>query len=183
MNRIAIGKSARFEVFDRDKFTCQYCGRCPPEVQLVIDHIIPVSKGGGNEPENLRTSCAACNAGKSNKPIGATANNQDSKRRAQEALEAVDTAKAFAKASKARDDLRARVGAFACSCLNTESCMKSTITSLVSALDYQPIETVMKWFEAAVRKTTVGDWTHEENAMKYFHGTIRRAREQAASRV
>ena len=40
--RKSIGKKKRFEVFARDEFTCRYCGKQPPEVQLVIDHIKPV---------------------------------------------------------------------------------------------------------------------------------------------
>jgi hypothetical protein len=63
--RKAVSKSTRFEVFARDRFTCQYCGRKPPEVVLHLDHIHPVSKGGGNEETNLVTSCAECNLGKS----------------------------------------------------------------------------------------------------------------------
>jgi hypothetical protein len=63
--RKAIAKSLRFEVFKRDNFTCQYCGYSAPGVVLQIDHIKPVSKGGSNELLNLITSCANCNAGKS----------------------------------------------------------------------------------------------------------------------
>lgn len=64
MARIPIPKKVRFEVFKRDKFTCQYCGEKAPDVVLHIDHIKPVSKGGDNEIINLVTSCQGCNAGK-----------------------------------------------------------------------------------------------------------------------
>lgn len=67
--RIAITKSLRFEVFKRDKFTCHYCGRKAPDVVLHIDHIEPVSKGGGNEILNLVTSCFDCNMGKKDKKL------------------------------------------------------------------------------------------------------------------
>ena len=63
--RKAISKKARFEVFKRDGFKCQYCGESAPDVILHVDHIHPVSKGGGNDTLNLVTSCAACNNGKS----------------------------------------------------------------------------------------------------------------------
>ena len=43
--RVPISKALRFEVFKRDSFTCQYCGRSAPEVVLEVDHIVPVSKG------------------------------------------------------------------------------------------------------------------------------------------
>lgn len=62
--RKAISKKTRFEVFKRDKFTCQYCGRTIPDVVLHIDHIKPVSKGGTNDIMNLITSCSECNLGK-----------------------------------------------------------------------------------------------------------------------
>jgi hypothetical protein len=67
--RQPIPKSVRFEVFKRDSFRCQYCGATAPEVLLQIDHIAPVSKGGTNDIVNLLTSCAACNAGKSDRTL------------------------------------------------------------------------------------------------------------------
>ena len=71
--RKAISKSTRFEVFKRDGFKCQYCGRSAPEVILEIDHIVPVSQGGGNDLLNLITSCMDCNRGKSDRKLSDTA--------------------------------------------------------------------------------------------------------------
>lgn len=68
-NRKAISKKTRFEVFKRDNFTCQYCGRKAPDVILEVDHIQPVSKGGKNDILNLVTSCKDCNRGKSDRKI------------------------------------------------------------------------------------------------------------------
>lgn len=62
--RVGLSKKTRFEVFKRDSFTCQYCGRSAPEVILEADHINPVAGGGDNDIMNLVTSCEACNAGK-----------------------------------------------------------------------------------------------------------------------
>lgn len=62
--REPITKKMRFEVFKRDKFTCQYCGRMAPDVVLEVDHINPVSEGGETELINLITSCRDCNRGK-----------------------------------------------------------------------------------------------------------------------
>jgi len=67
--RIQVSKRTRFEIFKRDEFTCQYCGSKPPAVVLEVDHINPVSSGGGNEEHNLITSCFDCNRGKSNVPL------------------------------------------------------------------------------------------------------------------
>lgn len=65
--RKAITKKTRFEVFKRDSFTCQYCGRSAPDVVLEVDHINPVANGGENEILNYATSCKDCNAGKSDR--------------------------------------------------------------------------------------------------------------------
>lgn len=63
---MSVSKKLRFEVFKRDGFKCQYCGSNPPAVTLEADHIQPKSKGGGDEIDNLITSCFDCNRGKSN---------------------------------------------------------------------------------------------------------------------
>jgi len=62
---MSISRKKRYLVFERDKFTCQYCGRRPPTVILEVDHIIPKSKGGTDDISNLITSCRDCNRGKS----------------------------------------------------------------------------------------------------------------------
>lgn len=67
--RKAISKRMRFEVLKRDAFTCQYCGKQPPDTILHMDHIKPVSKGGKNSLLNLVTSCVDCNLGKSDKEL------------------------------------------------------------------------------------------------------------------
>lgn len=65
--RKSISKKVRFEIFKRDSFRCQYCGRSAPDVVLEIDHIKPVSDGGTNDITNLVTSCFDCNRGKSDR--------------------------------------------------------------------------------------------------------------------
>jgi len=62
--RKSLSKKIRFEVFKRDSFTCQYCGRKAPDVILEVDHINPVKEGGENDILNLVTSCFDCNRGK-----------------------------------------------------------------------------------------------------------------------
>ncbi|MFH1874657.1 MAG: HNH endonuclease [Pseudomonadota bacterium] len=60
----------RFQVLRRDRFMCVACGRNPPQNPgciLHIDHIIPWSKNGKTEINNLRTLCEQCNIGRSNK--------------------------------------------------------------------------------------------------------------------
>ena len=74
---MATGKRIRFEIFKRDLFSCQYCGRTPPAVILEIDHVQPKSKGGEDDPLNLVTACFDCNRGKSNFPLGEKAPGRD----------------------------------------------------------------------------------------------------------
>ncbi len=61
---MTVSLKLRFEVFKKNDFTCQYCGRKTPEVILELEHIIPISKGGTDELDNLTTSCFECNRGK-----------------------------------------------------------------------------------------------------------------------
>jgi len=52
---------SRRAIFLRDGHTCQYCGAQPGKDHLTIDHILPRSRGGRMEWENVVTSCGACN--------------------------------------------------------------------------------------------------------------------------
>ena len=54
----------RFNVFLRDKFTCQYCG---DRKNLTFDHLLPKSKGGLTDWENVVTACSTCNVQKGGK--------------------------------------------------------------------------------------------------------------------
>lgn len=65
---MAVSKRLRFEIFRRDNHTCQSCGASAPDVKLEPDHVVPVALGGSDRPENLRTLCEDCNAGKSATP-------------------------------------------------------------------------------------------------------------------
>ena len=65
----SAGWRMRFLVMKRDCFKCRQCGSSPStdnKVVLVIDHVIPYSKGGLTTVENLQTLCEMCNGGKSN---------------------------------------------------------------------------------------------------------------------
>ncbi len=62
---MSISSKLRFEILNRDNFTCSYCGVTADEELLHVDHVIAKSKGGTDEPGNLVTACADCNAGKS----------------------------------------------------------------------------------------------------------------------
>ena len=54
----------RFNVFLRDRFSCQYCnGRFAVE-DLTFDHVIPRSRGGHTSWDNVVTACSICNLAK-----------------------------------------------------------------------------------------------------------------------
>lgn len=54
----------------RDMYTCLYCEKQHPKLQLTMDHVIPISKGGKTTWTNIATSCSDCNSRKANKTIG-----------------------------------------------------------------------------------------------------------------
>ncbi|MEM7518571.1 MAG: HNH endonuclease [Planctomycetota bacterium] len=57
----------RRNLFRRDGYTCQYCGRKPGGNELSIDHVIPRSKGGRSTWENCVLACVRCNRRKANR--------------------------------------------------------------------------------------------------------------------
>ena len=63
--RKAVSARLRYEIFSRDDFRCQTCGRGATDgVKLNVDHIVPVDWDGTNEVSNLMTLCEECNSGK-----------------------------------------------------------------------------------------------------------------------
>ena len=59
---------SRLNIFARDKWTCQYCGKgTKNKSSLTIDHVMPKSRGGDSSWTNLTTACARCNTLKANK--------------------------------------------------------------------------------------------------------------------
>jgi len=67
-DRRGVNLKLRFDVLQRDSSTCQYCGRRAPEVEVEVDHIVPVAAGGTDVIDNLVTACCDCNSGKAARP-------------------------------------------------------------------------------------------------------------------
>jgi 5-methylcytosine-specific restriction endonuclease McrA len=60
-------KFTRHNIFERDRNTCQYCGRVSDRTELNLDHVIPRDQGGPTSWENIVCSCIACNTRKANR--------------------------------------------------------------------------------------------------------------------
>lgn len=60
----------RQNVYLRDEYTCQYCGRPFEAPRLSIDHVIPRARGGKTRWTNIVAACNPCNADKGDKMPG-----------------------------------------------------------------------------------------------------------------
>ncbi len=53
------GRFTRRDVFLRDRFACQYCGKQTKD--LTLDHVLPRHRGGGHDWGNVVAACKTCN--------------------------------------------------------------------------------------------------------------------------
>lgn len=109
MPRPSTGKRLRFEVFKRDGFTCRYCGAQPPEVVLVVDHVVPVAEGGLSTLDNLITACEPCNQGKAAKRVTEAAPRIDADERYLEAQQEIAEMRRYQQALAELDRERAQL--------------------------------------------------------------------------
>lgn len=99
-----VSKRTRYEVLRRDGHRCRYCGSGPDTSALTIDHVVPVSLGGSDDPANLVAACKDCNAGKAS-------SNPDAEAVAQVADDAMRWAAAMEKAAENYSAERVRLEA------------------------------------------------------------------------
>jgi 5-methylcytosine-specific restriction endonuclease McrA len=62
-------KFSRSNIFARDQYTCQYCGKQPGVQNLTFDHLRPRASGGKTEWSNIVTACYPCNSKKGDKSL------------------------------------------------------------------------------------------------------------------
>ena len=60
-------KFTRHNIFERDKNTCQYCGKTLDRIELNLDQVVPKNRGGPTTWENIVCSCIPCNTRKANR--------------------------------------------------------------------------------------------------------------------
>ena len=58
---------SRRTLLARDQYTCQYCGDTPGRAELTMDHVVPRSRGGSTDWENVVIACRSCNQRKGNR--------------------------------------------------------------------------------------------------------------------
>ena len=57
------------ELKQRYKYTCLACGKKEPNITLTVDHIIPLSKNGTSDINNIQPLCSSCNKSKKDRII------------------------------------------------------------------------------------------------------------------
>ena len=157
-NRKSISKSLRFKIFARDGFTCRYCGKDSSEQTLEIDHILPVCQGGGNDEENLITSCFDCNRGKAGKTIEQTVPDELSRLAREQSLreqeQALETARETA---QAREAFRDEIACYWCEVTGRDEYNVRTLNTVTSYARTFGAEVVFDWIDRAATATGGSD--------------------------
>lgn len=176
----ATSKRLRFEVFHRDSFTCQYCGRRPPEVVLELDHIYPQSRGGQSEELNLITSCLDCNRGKSDKILSQSTPHGDADlsylKAEQERLEYQRYLLASQERERLQSQVIERVQDVWCACFNSKDCpAEHIVRGWLARYDASLIE---KAIEATVNAYVAGRLRYFNQILKYVSAVLRNMSEE-----
>ena len=177
MGRKAISKSVRFAIFARDGFACKYCGKQSDQVRLVIDHILPVAKGGDNEETNLITACEPCNQGKAAKALPTPAAIEGHRLSlAQEFQEQNALHHQAVQASQLKRALRNAVFNKYCEVFDVDTMFEKTISHYVIICEQFGPDLLFEWFQIANDKAGL---YREIDILKYIHGIKRRFVEES----
>lgn len=171
--RKAIGKSTRWQIFARDGFCCRYCGAQAGEgsTELVIDHVVSVADGGGNEMDNLITACQSCNGGKSSRSIDQIPTAQDviDRLEAKEARLSVQ-AELIALCNEHRREIRQGIINMKCAAYDAESIAvaPNEIAAVTRLIETWGVDVVAEWYDIAAANSVP-----PKNAIRYIRGIAR----------
>lgn len=178
---MAISKSLRFKVFNRDHFVCQYCGNRPPKVTLECDHIIAESKGGPTTEENLTTACYDCNRGKGAREIAPPGDPNDRTADMQVRVEQMEAYRGYLEQLLTLKEMELQVlvehwwEAFYVEVCCVVPNLRTALVSLPPHKIIEAIDVLAGKFPNHVRDDYI-----RADAMKYFYGIMRRMREERA---
>lgn len=68
-NALIIISFTKADIIRRDGLSCYLCDKKLTEKSAIVEHLIPLSRGGNHKPENVKISCAKCNNMKHNKTV------------------------------------------------------------------------------------------------------------------
>lgn len=166
-----VSKRLRFEILKRDGFRCKYCGRTAVSIALEVDHVVPVSEEGTDDPENLITACFECNRGKGPVPLDESQIQEASPLEA--AKEHAEQIRAYLAAQKeiaaARQEVADHLGESWRGCVGEQPPHYFAV-ALRGLADRYPLETLQEAIEATGRRGVEGT---PVSRVKYFYGVLR----------
>lgn len=175
--RKSTGKRLRFSIFARDNFTCRYCGVQADNAVLVLDHVIPVAKGGTSDEANLITACEACNQGKAAKLINEAAlSDNDRLKFAQERNEQLKQALIAKEALDARREMQDLIAAYWCEARGTKEMIRSVAHTLSSFVAQHGPTEVFSWINIAAENLPA--YKTDVEFAKYICGIRRKKMEK-----
>ena len=176
MMRRPMSKKLRFEVFKRDGFVCQYCGAAPPGAVLEIDHIDPVSSGGGDEEGNLVTACFDCNRGKAARDLSVAPEALSA--RAARIAEAEEQLAGYREIMRRRDERKEDDAWEVVTALEGVAKTRTVrLNTVIRFLERMPLHEVLDAARVAMRTKPYSD----PQRFKYFCGVCWRKIERAES--
>ena len=177
---MTVSKKTRFEVLKRDGFKCVYCGATPTGSALQVDHVVPQSKGGNDDPSNLVTACEPCNNGKRARPLeDRTLKSNVATEADEEHIEQIRSyLKLQKKIVKARDHV---AGVLVDEWKNRIGCdpLPSVVVRFPAIIDEFGFDKIVEAISIVASKgSRWSGYACQENQAKYFHGILRNWREQ-----
>jgi hypothetical protein len=186
--RNKLSSRTRFEVFKRDRFTCIYCGRKPPQVILHADHVVSISEGGSDDPLNLVTSCEDCNLGKSNVPLESVLiiQTEGLEQRREKAQQLAALNAFLMEERQAIETAAVEIGTYWCDqcCSQFEDRGKQTLigprlSRIKTLLTQLPQTTILESIDIAFARMPAYGSRDDLKTWKYFCGVIRNKIQEA----